>query len=69
MKDQLTKAEIRALQSFHLRGYLGSCGSMKLANRRKLLYGLIEKGLLTKECNLTAAGVEASAPFKGEVLL
>lgn len=62
MKNQLSQAEVRALQSFHLRGYLGPCGSMKLADRRTMLYGLIEKGLLTKQCTLTPAGIEVSKP-------
>lgn len=58
----LSQSEIRALQSFYLRGYLGSCGSMKLADRRKLLYGLIAKGLLTDKCIITPLGIELSAP-------
>jgi len=58
-KSGVTETELRVLRSLHLRGFMGPMGSMKINERGKLLDGLIDKGLLTKECNLTRQGIEA----------
>lgn len=61
-KINLSQSEVRALQSFQLKGCLGKCGSMNISQRRALLTGLISKGLLTANCTLTPLGIELSKP-------
>lgn len=58
----ITATEKRVLQSLHLQGHMGKMGSMKLAERRFLLLGLMEKKLIDKNCKLTELGVYVSAP-------
>jgi len=56
----LTETEKRVLQSLHLRGFTGKMGSLNLGQRRKLMFGLVDKGLLTEQCKLTSLGLELS---------
>jgi hypothetical protein len=64
---QLTATEKRILQNIHWLGHTGKCGSLNLKQRRALLHGLVEKGLLTPDMTLTKLGVEVSAPFYNEL--
>lgn len=62
MTVTISKAEKRVLQSLHLTGTMGKCGSLNAAKRKELLEGLISKKLLNKNCNLTKLGVNISLP-------
>jgi len=58
---ELTPTEKRVLQSIHLRGCTGAMGSLNLNQRKTILYGLIEKGLLDAKTGvLTPKGIELS---------
>lgn len=59
----LTDTEKRVLQNLHLKGYTGPMGNMKLAQRRKLMCGLVDRGFLDKNGVPTKLGIEVSAPF------
>lgn len=58
----ITETETRILQSLHLRGVMGNCGSLNKKQRLGILNSLIEKKLLTQTGQLTTAGIEASRP-------
>ncbi|MCP4373831.1 MAG: hypothetical protein GY797_37880 [Deltaproteobacteria bacterium] len=58
----ITKAEKRVLTSFHLQGHMGKCGSLNKKQRLDLLKGLITKGLLNDNCQITRQGVKAVKP-------
>jgi len=58
----LTKPEISALQSLHLRGYLGRCGAKNKRDRLALLRGLIDRGYMTDNLIVTPKGIEESKP-------
>ena len=61
---ELTKTEIRVLRNLHLTGGTGKMGNMNLKQRKKLIYGLVEKGLLSEKSELTPLGIEMSLPSK-----
>ena len=46
---QLTKTEKSILTQIHLQGFWGKSGSLTVKDRRKYIYGLIEKGAMTKD--------------------
>jgi hypothetical protein len=56
----ITETEKRILKNIHLQGCTGKCGSLNLKQRRELLYGLINKGLLKENLTLTESGIELS---------
>lgn len=62
MSNELSQTEIRILQNIHLTGTMGKCGSLTAKQRLSILTGLINKKLLTESLNLTAKGIEQSAP-------
>ena len=55
----LSPAEKRALTNLHLSGAMGDCGALTRPQRRALLQGLLQKGLLRDNGTLTPAGVAA----------
>lgn len=57
---QISDTEKRVLQNLHLRGFMGKMGAMKQADRVKLLQGLVAKGLIDANCNVTKLGIEKS---------
>lgn len=59
---KLSETEIRVLRNLHLKGCTGKMGSLNLAARKKLLFGLVDKKLIDQRCNLTALGIELSKP-------
>ena len=61
---ELTKTEIRVLRNLHLKGCTGKMGSMNLKQRKELLNGLLEKGLINRKAELTEKGIEESLPSK-----
>ena len=59
----LTKTELTVLRNLHLTGMTGkACGFLTQAQRMAILKSLIEKGMLDKNGNVTAKGIEASVP-------
>lgn len=56
----ITEIEKKVLQSLHLRGIMGKMGAMTKKKRADLLNGLIKKGLLDKNGNVTKKGIEVS---------
>jgi hypothetical protein len=60
MSITISNSEKRVLQSLHLQGSMGKCGRLNLQQRRNLLQGLIEKGLLDNNGNVTKLGIEMS---------
>ncbi len=63
-QSDLTPTELRVLQNIHLNGCTGRMGSLNLAQRRKVIFGLVEKKLLNDKARLTPLGIELSAPFQ-----
>ena len=61
-RDGLTETEKRVLISLHLRGGTGSMGSMNKKQRLSLLNGLISKGYMNSNCDLTEKGIKATRP-------
>ena len=61
-KPELSDTEIRILQSLHLQGHMGKCGSLSRKDRKAILLKLINSGHLSEHCNLTQKGIDASAP-------
>ena len=58
----ITEQEKRVLQNIHLTGTMGKCGNMTKDNRLSLLLGLMAKGLLRENMQLTSIGIDVSAP-------
>ncbi len=58
----ITKTEKRVLTSFHMQGHMGKCGSLNKKQRLGILKGLIKKGLLDDNCQITRQGIKAAKP-------
>ena len=51
--DQLNKTEKRVLLNLHFLGHMGKSGNMNKDKRLSLLMGLMEKGFINPNCQLT----------------
>ncbi len=58
----ITAQEKRILQNIHLTGAMGKCGSITKNERLGILLGLMSKGLLKENMQLTTIGIDISAP-------
>ena len=60
----LTQQEQRIIVNLHLRGVVGSCGSLTSRQRLILLQSLIDRGYLTVKGKPTDKAIEETRPLQ-----
>lgn len=66
VKIKLSDTELLVVRNLHLTGTMGKSGSLNEKQRGAVLYGLIAKGMIDKNCNPTRLGIEVSSPLYNE---